>query len=73
MPYGCETALDILQRMYSNMIDEGSSATTVPDNVYDVTSYFTLIVEYEDTRYEMDLYFFRNVKGIALNMEGVVL
>ena len=73
LPYGCETALDVLQRMHSYPIYEGSSATTVPDNVDDVTSYFTLLVEFEDSRYEMDLYFFRNVKDIALNMEGVVL
>lgn len=73
LPYGCETALDVLQRMYSYKIIENSSATTVPDNVDDVTSYFTLLVEFEDSRYEMDLYFFRYVNEVALNMEGLVL
>ncbi|MBO5924670.1 MAG: hypothetical protein J6Q52_00215 [Clostridia bacterium] len=73
LPYGCETALDVLQRMHSYTIDEGSIATTVPDNVDDATSYFTLVVEYEDSCYEMDLYFFRYVNEVALNMEGLVL
>ena len=73
LPYGCETALDVLQRMYSYTIYEGSSATTVPDNVDDATSYFTLVVETKDSRYEMDLYFFRYVNEVAINMEGLVL
>ena len=73
LPYGCETALDVLQHMYGFMLDENSAYTTVSDDPTDVTSYYTLIVEYGDSRYKIDLNIFRDVKDVTLDMEGVVL